>query len=62
MKSYATPPEEDETTGGVSTFALPLGSQAHAIYSLMKANGHEELDFSSVYLLLNGHFNGKAEK
>ena len=48
--------------GRAAQAPLPLGSQAHAIYSLMKANGHEELDFSSVYLLLNGHFNGKAEK
>eukprot|EP00614_Pseudopedinella_elastica_P013690 CAMPEP_0172582460 /NCGR_PEP_ID=MMETSP1068-20121228/1866_1 /TAXON_ID=35684 /ORGANISM="Pseudopedinella elastica, Strain CCMP716" /LENGTH=273 /DNA_ID=CAMNT_0013375815 /DNA_START=306 /DNA_END=1127 /DNA_ORIENTATION=- len=33
---------------------LPLGSAAHAIYSLLKTNGKSDLDFSSVYLFLSG--------
>jgi 3-hydroxyisobutyrate dehydrogenase len=33
---------------------IPLASNAHAIYSMLKANGYGHLDFSSVYLLLNG--------
>ena len=33
---------------------IPLGSAAHALYSILKTNGKEELDFSSVYLLLAG--------
>lgn len=33
---------------------IPLASNAHAIYSMLKANGYGHLDFSSVYLMLNG--------
>lgn len=32
----------------------PLAANAHAIYSMLKTNGYGHLDFSSVYLMLNG--------
>ena len=34
--------------------AIPAGAQAHALYSLMKAQGHGDLDFGAVYMLLKG--------
>jgi 3-hydroxyisobutyrate dehydrogenase len=38
---------------------LPLAAQAHALYSVLKANGHGHLDFGSVYLLLTGQLKAK---
>lgn len=34
--------------------AIPAGAQAHALYSLMKAQGHGDLDFGAVFMLLKG--------
>jgi len=34
--------------------ATPLGAQAAALYSLMEAGGHDQVDFSGIIKLLKG--------
>ncbi|CAD7699201.1 unnamed protein product, partial [Ostreobium quekettii] len=34
--------------------AMPLGAEAHAVYSLMCSHGYESRDFSAVYKFLTG--------
>jgi len=38
---------------------LPLASAAHAVYSLLKTQGNGDLDFSSVYAMLQGTLKSK---